>query len=75
MNDNNNNDNDSNNDNKVPQSNEQNQPTQNIPSTDDLPNSVNIPKANQGIIEEIDCVKSEESIFNQHEHITVSITS
>lgn len=69
MNDNNNNDN-----NEVPELNEQPQQTQNIPS-DDLPDSVNIPKANEGIIEEIECVKSEESIFNQHEQITVSLTS
>ena len=32
-------------------------------------------KGIKGIIEEIECVKSEESIFNQHEQITVSLTS
>ena len=69
MNDNHNNDN-----NGVPELSEQPQQTQNIPS-DDLPDSVSIPKANEGIIEEIECVKSEESIFNQHEQITVSLTS
>jgi hypothetical protein len=71
MNDNNNN---NNNNNEVPELNEQPQQIQNIPS-DDLPESVSIPKANEGIIEEIECVKSEESIFNQHEQITVSLTS
>ena len=74
MNDNMNDNNNNNNNNEVPELNEQPQQTQNIPS-DDLPDSISIPKANEGIIEEIECVKSEESIFNQHEQITVSLTS